>query len=206
MIGAFVLALAVSAAPDPTYVVERVVNLNGSVTRVSVFRNGVAVLARRSAGQAENVIRQPLSKVELQVIEQVVEESYRELERFDSAGADTPGPGKVELRVAPAGRTPLRLRYSVATAPSLALARLTQALDGLEARLVQTRVTREDLSGWEPAPGDRVELEDGRVVEVLSVTPAPDRIVVHVQVGEGPASFFVTDEELRRLAVRRVPR
>lgn len=203
MIGALLLALAAAAAPEPTYVVERVVTMNGTVTRVSVFRNGVAVLARRRAGEAENLVRQPLSEVEIKVVTQVVEECYPELARFGTVG-DTPGPGRVELRVAPPGRDPLLIRYAVTAAPSLALSRLTQALDGLEARLVATRVTRDDLSMWEPVVGDRVELEDGRIVEVLSVVPNPDSVVVHVQVGGGPATFFITDNGLRRLAVRRV--
>ncbi len=202
--GVFLVALAAAATPAPTYVVERVVTLNGAVTRISVFRNGVAVLARRHPGEKENVVRQPLSEVEMKVVTQVVEECYPELARFGTVG-DTPGPGWVELRVAPADRAPLLIRYAVTAAPSLALSRLTHALDGLEARLVATRVTRDDLSSWEPAAGDRVELEDGRIVKVLSVTPNPNGVfVVHLQVGDGPSTFFITDGELRRLAVRRV--
>lgn len=177
--------------------------MNGAVTRVSVFRNGVAVLARRRAGEAESIVRQPLSKVEMQVVTQVAEECYPDIARSAGLG-DTPGPGEVELRLAPPGRTPLLVRYAVTAAPSLAMARLAQALDGLEARLVATKVTREDLSAWEPAAGDRVDLEDGRTVEVLSVMPNPDGTVVHVRVGDGPATFFLTDVELRRLAVRKV--
>ncbi|MDD5565121.1 MAG: hypothetical protein PHQ91_15515 [Thermoanaerobaculaceae bacterium] len=203
MIGAFLLALAATTAPEPTYLVERIVTVGGAETRVSVFRNGVAVLARRRPGEAENVVRQPLSEVEMKVVTQVVEECYPEIARFSGVG-DTPGSGRVELRLAPPGKNPLLVRYAVTAAPSLAVARLAQALDGLEARLVATRVTREDLSGWEPAAGDRVELEDGRVVQVLSVTPSLDSVVVHLQVGDGPATFFITEQELRRLAVRRV--
>ncbi len=84
------------------------------------------------------------------------------------------------------------------------MSRLAQALDGLEARLVETRVTRDDLRAWEPAPGDRIELEDGRIVQVLSVMATQDSVVIHLQVGDGPATFFITEQELRRLAVRRV--
>ena len=51
MIAAAIVALAAVAAAPPTYVVERVVTRNGASTRLSVFRNGVAVLARKGAGE-----------------------------------------------------------------------------------------------------------------------------------------------------------
>ena len=86
----------------------------------------------------------------------------------------------------------------------MAASRLTQALDGLEARLTRVNVTREDLRDWEPTIGDRVELEDGRTVEVLDFLISGETVLIRAQVGEGPASIFLSAEELRRRALRRV--
>jgi hypothetical protein len=207
MIAAAIVALAAVAAAPPTYVVERVVTRNGASTRLSVFRNGVAVLARKGAGEKPDetpaVVRQPLSEIEVQVLSQVVEECYPDLARFADIG-QAPVEGMVELRLAPAGREPLSLRFPLTAAPTLAASRLGQALDGLEVRLTRTNVTREDLRDWEPKIGDRVELEDGRTVEVLDVLISGDTALIRAQVGDGPASIFLNAEELRRLALRRV--
>ena len=54
-------------------------------------------------------------------------------------------------------------------------------------------------------PGvERLELEDGRTGQVIEVLPNGSGFLVRVQIGTGPASIFVSDEELRRIAVRRI--
>lgn len=203
MTAALLLVLVGAAAASPSYLVERVVTLGGTSTRLSVFRNGVAVLARSAPGETGSLVRQPLSEVEVQVLTQVVEECYPELVRFGELGKG-PGEGTVELRLAPQGKEPLLIRFALTAAPTLATSRLTQALDGVAARLERTNVSREDLHDWEPKVGERVELEDGRVVEVLEVLVGGNGIMVHAQVGEGPVSIFLSAEDLRRLALRRV--
>jgi hypothetical protein len=206
-IAAVLLIAAATPAPSPppSYLVERVVTVGGASTRVSVFRSGVAVLSRSEAGGAPAVVRQPLTEVELRVLAQVVEECYPELVRFGDLGRG-PGEGTAELRLAPEGREPLVVRFALTAAPSLASDRLTRTLDGLQARLERTTVTREDLRGWTPAAGELVELEDGRVVEVLDVISGEGGLMVHAQVGDGPVSIFLSADELRRLALRRVSR
>jgi hypothetical protein len=96
------------------------------------------------------------------------------------------------------------VRFPAGTVPVLGAARLGQALDGLEARMSRFAGTREDLSAWQPKVGEWVELEDGRIVQVLEVLPNPPGQVVRLQIGDGPASVFMSDDELRRQAVRRV--
>ncbi|MBZ5589237.1 MAG: hypothetical protein LAO05_11810 [Acidobacteriia bacterium] len=203
MTAALLLVLMGATAAPPTYLVERVVTLGSTSTRLSVFRNGVAVLVRSATGENGSLVRQPLSEVELLVLTQVVEECYPELVRFGELGKG-PGEGRVELRLAPPGRDPLLIRFALTAAPTLATSRITQALDGVEARMERTNVSREDLHDWQPSVGDRVELEDGRVVEVKDVLLGPEGMVVHAQVGEGPVSIFLSADDLRRLALRRV--
>jgi len=205
MTAALLLVLAGAAAAPPTYLVERVVTLGGGSTRVSVFRNGVAVLSRSGGSGQPSVVRQQLADVELSVLAQVVEECYPELVRFGDLGGG-PGEGQAEVRLAPEGKDPLVIRYSLTSAPSVASSRLSKALDGIEARLAGTNVDREDLRAWMPAVGERVELEDGRIVEVLEVLPVETGALIRAQVGDGPASIFVSADELRRLALRRVPK
>ncbi len=203
MIAAALLALAAAAPPDPTYLVERVVTIESAVRRTSVFRNGVAVFVVQKPGEARRVLRQPLTEVELSVLVQVVEDGYADLARVDREG-HAPVEGSVEMRLAPVGRPPLTLRYPVSAVPAFAAARISQALDGLEANLVRLGGPREDLRGWVPKVGDRVVLEDGRTVLVLEAMPDGDRLILRVQIGDGPASVFMSDEELRNKALRRV--
>ncbi|HYB22307.1 MAG TPA: hypothetical protein VED41_00820, partial [Solirubrobacteraceae bacterium] len=161
-------------------------------------------LARGQAGEATQVLRQNLTPVELQVLVQVVEECYPEVARF--AGADqAPGTGSIELRLAPDGKEPLTIRLALLAAQSVGLVRVMKALDALEARLARDTVAREDLTGWRPSVGERLQLDDGRVVKVLGVHDAGNHSVVEVQIGEGPALQFIDEADLRRAAVRRVP-
>ena len=197
-----IAALALLAAVAPTYVVERVANVAGEVRRVSVFRDGSAVLVR-TVDTEKRVVRQTLSEIELQAVTQIVSESYDDLARFASF-REVPGTEAVELRLAPPGRDPLTIRVSSAGVPALASVRLLRALDDLEGRLALGRSEREDLRAWVPQVGDRVELEDGRVAEVVELLDAGQTQVVRVRMNEGPINIFYPLAELRRLAVRRV--
>jgi len=203
VIASFLIALAAAAPPAPTYLVERIVTIEGSVRRTSVFRNGVAVFVVQKKGEAKRVLRQPLTEVELSVLVQVVEEGYGDLARVESGG-QAPVEGRVEMRLAPVGRAPLTVEYPVSAVPPFAAARISQALDGLEANLVQLGGTREDLRAWWPKVGDRAVLDDGRTVLVLEAIPDGDRTILRLQIGDGPASVFMSDEDLRNKALRRV--
>jgi hypothetical protein len=201
MIAALVLAAA--AAADPTYIVERVVTVGGEVRRTSVFRNGVAVVVREKTGEKKRVLRQQLTEIELQVLTQVVDEGYPDVARGSGIG-QSPLEGRVELRLAPPGREPLVVCYPIAGVQGLGATRIGQALDGLEARMTSPGGIREDLRTWEPTVGEWLELEGGRTGQVIEVLPNGTGFLVRVQIGNGPASMFVTDDELRRMAVRRI--
>ncbi|OFV82982.1 MAG: hypothetical protein A2Y78_09660 [Acidobacteria bacterium RBG_13_68_16] len=203
MIAALFLAAAAAAAADPTYVVERVVRLGGEVRRTSVFRNGVAVVVREKVGEEKRVLRQSLNEIELQVLTQIVDESYPDLTRFGNVG-QSPVEGMVDLRLAPLGREPLIVRFPLTGVQVLGAARIGQALDGLEARMTGPGGIREDLRDWQPHVGDWLELEDARVGQVIEVLPVGPGLLVRVEIGTGPASIFVSDGELRRITVRRI--
>jgi len=206
VIAALALGIAVAAAPaTPTYVVERVVRTGGEMRRTSVFRDGIAVAVREKDGVRTSFVRRPLTEIELQVIVQVAEEAYPDLERL-AAPPGGAGLGSVELRLAPPGREPLTVRVAAGSVPVLGAARLGQALDNLEAEMGRLQGAREDLRGWQPRVGERVELDDGRTVLVLEVLGSPNGNVLRLQIGDGPTSIFMGEGELRRVAVRRVAR
>jgi hypothetical protein len=192
-----------AAPPAPTYLVERVVTVRATVRRLSVFRDGTIVLVHRSPGDEPKIINVRLDPIELRVVAQVVEESYRELLRRERI-PDALSEGWVELRLAPLDREPLSVRLPVSGAPSYGAARLQQALDELEIRLLSGRPARDNLSLWVPQVGERVELEDGRVVEITEMFDSADGPVARLRVGEGPVALFMTVEELRRSAIRLV--
>jgi len=203
VIAALLAVAAATATPAPTYLVERVVTINGAVRRVSVFRDGTTVLAYRMPGAEPIVVNVRLEPVELRVVAQVVDESYAELARRERV-PDALGEGSIELRLAPLDRVPLTIRLPMTAAPSFGAARLEQALDQLEARLASGRPERENLSLWMPQIGERVELEDGRIVEVTELYDSGDGLLARLRVGEGPVAMFMRVDELRRAAVRRV--
>jgi hypothetical protein len=205
VIAAVVLLVAATAAPEPSYIVERVLTVGGETRRISIFRNGVAAVVREKAGEEKHLLRQPLTEVELQVLTQIVEESYPDLARLGTPG-QSPVEGSVELRLAPRGREPLVMRFPPTGVQAMGAARIGQALDGLEARMTRPGGIREDLREWRPTVGDWLELEDGRTVQVIEVLPNGPGVLVRAQIGNGPASIFVNDQELRRIAVRRVKR
>jgi len=201
---ALVLALALGSGP-PTYLAERVVTMGQQTRRVSVFRDGTAVVAMRDGLGEPRVIRQTLHGIEMQVLLQVLDECYDDLARMRPPSY-SPGGGWVEWRIAPPERAPLVVRLPQAGTPMAVVVRLAQALDGIENRLITEPGGREDLSQWIPAKGERVLLADGRTVEVRSVGDSSVGILVSVVVVDNPIGQVFTLEEIRLQAVRRVPR
>ena len=158
----------------------------------------------RRSGSQPAVRRGFIGDVEWRVLLQVVEESGRELRRSPWQG-QAPGEASVELRLAPPGDQALTLRVPVAAVPTLALARLIQALDGLELRLATEPDAREDLSSWMPVAGERVLLDDGTIATVEEIHEQGGEPVVHVRFDAGPLTGFLALGDLRQRAVRRVP-
>jgi hypothetical protein len=195
------LVLALAALAPPTYLVERVTASEQGVVRVTVFRDRMAVLARR-AGQGEpQITAVRLEELEYAVVAQVVEECYGELKR-QPALRDALEVGKTEFRLAPPNKEPLVVVVSHTAVRTLAAARLERALDELQRRIEQTPGGAEDLSSWDPVLGERVVLMDGREGRVAALLPSSEGVLVQLDIG--PVSQFMTVPELRRRAVRRL--
>ncbi len=204
MIAATVLMLA-AAAPPPSFIVERVVVEGPRSERVSVFRDGSAVLVRRDGAAAPVIRRQVLAPAELRVYVQLAEEVYAELRTFSSAG-DAPGDARLEIRVAPPGRDAVEVTMPVTAVPSVAARRVMQAMDDLAAVLDELPGDREDLSAWQPKPGERLLLRDGREVMIVEMHPGSTAPIVEVSTAGGAVRLFYDLDELRELALRRIGR
>lgn len=196
------LLVVLAAGPPPSYLVERVVTTGTETRRLSVFRDGVAVLATGS-GEQRRVVRLGLEPVELRSLLQLLEEFVGELEAMSQA-PPRPGEGSVELRVAPPDREPVVVRHSLGEVPSMVEGRLAQALDAIETLLAARQPGWQDLRGWQPAVGDVVELDDRRVVRVIELLAGSETPLARVMVGDGPLVIVFAVDELRRHAVRRV--
>jgi hypothetical protein len=200
------LLLAAAAAfgpgPAPSYLVERVVTTGVETRRLSVFRDGVAVLAA-GAGEQRRVVRLGLQSVELRSLVQLLGECLPELAALPPA-TPRPGEGSVELRLALPAHEPVTVRRSLAEVPSAAEARLAQALDAIETTLAARDPSWQDLRGWQPAVGDVVDLDDGKRVRVVELLAGSETPLARVLVGDGPVTIVYDIDELRRHAIRRV--
>ena len=198
------LVLAAAPTPEPSYVVERVVTVGGELRRVTLFRDGTGVVKRRSATGEETLRHTPVGELVQAQIEQVVREVYPEIAEFSSMGRGPEG-GSAELRLAPPGLAPLTVRISLTAVLSASAARLGATLDALEERVLAGKPPAEDLRTWEPALGERVELDDGTVLTVVTVidTPAGGQ-TVQVRQGSSPITVFLDVADLRLRAVRRI--
>lgn len=193
--------LAAAALVPPTYLVERVTPRDGGMVRVTVFRDRVAVLARRAPQAEAQITRVRLDEIEYRVVAQVVEECYEDLARLREP-ADLLGGVTTEVRLAPPDRTPILVRLSDTSVRPLAAGRLERALDELQRRIEQSVPGAEDLSEWEPEAGDRVLLADGREGTVAALLPSSEGVVVQLDLG--PVSEYFALGELRRKAVKRL--
>lgn len=198
------LVLAAAPAPEPSYLVERVVSMGAEQRRVTLFRDGTGVVKRTPASGEASLSVKPIGELVHAQIEQVVREVYPEIAEFAAMGQGPEG-GSIELRLAPPGLAPLTIRISLTAAPSASAARLAATLDALEERILTGKPPLEDLRAWEPAIGEHVELDDGTVVTIVTVldTPAGGQ-TVQVRQGSSPLSTFLDLADLRRRAVRRI--
>lgn len=201
--GGVLLALVLAQSAPPTYVVERVVTRPGESRRISVFRDGLAVVVIRAPEREPHLIRVALDPAEFEVMCRVAEESHRTLQ--DSTGEfGAPGAAAVEIRLAPTGQVPLTVRVPLASVPSHGVARIMQALDNLESRLLNDVPGRENLSAWRPVVGEKVLMDDGKVAEVTEMLDSSGGLLVRLRLGQGPAAIYLSLDELRRRAVKRV--
>lgn len=203
---ALLLTLALlqpASAADPSYLVERVLSSRDGVVRLSVFRDGSVALVRADVAGRKSVAAGRVDDVERQVLGALLEACRVELPDTRPVG-QAPGDASVELRLAPPGAEPRRLVFPVMAVLPLSLARLSGFLDAVQGRVASGHAAREDFSAWEPEPGERVELDDGTMADVVEVFGSGGGPVIRLRRPGQPTTFYLALKDLREKAVRRV--
>ncbi len=176
------LPLPTPTALVPSPVVERVVTIDSSTTRLSLFDNRVAVVSLAKDGLQTLVRRRTLSEEAYIGYLAAMTEALPGLDVLEPQ-QDLPvvGVGVVTLHV---GKGPERiLRYATRRSPELALGRLLAMLDDLQKVVLDTKPAHDALASWTPQRGDRVRMVTGQTAEVIEVHDDGGVVVRYVDVG-----------------------
>ncbi len=170
-----------TAAPPPSapeVVVERIVQVTGRTTRLTLFDNRIAVVSRRE-GRSHVLRRRLLTPAEHQGY-RVTLAREMPLVVEDEVAAPEPGdPTRGVLRLGGSGTGPRTVVYSVLAVQPLPLARLLRALDGLESEVLATPPAQVELAAWRPRVGDRLELAGGTRGTIIRITDSGSLVVEH---------------------------
>lgn len=164
------LSTAAVVAQAPVPVVERITTHNGTSTRVSLFSDRVVVVTISEDGSQGFMRRITLPEVQYMIYLSILQDAAEELgERPVSSDVSTSHDAvEISLHIGP--EAPRVISFSPMASVTLALARITGALNDLEEQVRAASPSAAELGTWEPRRGDRVELMTGglaRVVEVL---------------------------------------
>lgn len=190
MIAASLLALLASAAPAagptttpavasaPEVVVERIVEVPGRTTRLTLFDNRIAVVSRREV-RSHVLRRRLLTPSEHQGYRLTL---TREAPLVAAGEVVAPGPAepsRAVLRLRTGLSQPRTISYSLLAVQPLPLGRLLRALDALEAEVLATPPAQVELATWRPRVGDRLELAGGARGTIIRITDAGALEVEH---------------------------
>lgn len=189
MSAALLLAVLVAAAPGatptaappaaaPDVVVERIVELPGSTTRLSLFDNRIAVVSRRE-GSSHVLRRRLLTPAEHHGYRVALTRETPLVVEEDVAAPRPGDPTRGVLRLGPDQSGTRPVTYSVLAVQPLPLARLLRTLDGLEAAVLATPPAQVELASWRPHVGDRLELAGGTRGTVVRITDVGALVVEH---------------------------
>lgn len=173
---AALLSVTAAFAQDPptipSPVVERWLTTDGTVTRMSLFDNRVAVVSIRYPGQEEPAVRRlTLDPGEYEVYATAIERQARavaEAQRHERREVPRSDGGQGRILV-PLDATTVEVRYSTMEVLDLPRSRLVSAVDDLERRVLESLPGEESLRGWTPEKDELVELLDGRIARIDEV-------------------------------------
>ena len=195
------LLLQASILQAPTPVVERFVTVGPRTTRLSLFDNRVAVLSVREGGERALFRKRTLDEQTFAAYVSAVTDAHRAVsaDRESSSGRSV-GTGTVLLYGS--NDEPATLHYAPGTVLDLATGRLVDVLDDLEAQLLATPESWDELQSWQPQRGDVVELYTGDLATVRDVSD--DDVVVLRRLRSGLVEY-VPREAWARVIRRLVP-
>jgi len=154
----------------PAVIVERHLHRPGSLIRITLFDNRMAVTTVREGSQQVFFRQLTLPpeeyKVYLEVFTAVAETAG--IEAIPRLGG-----GQIEafVRLNVPGSPARTFRYSPRRMLDLPTTRLIKALDDLETRVAEVSPSHEALRQWTPRVGDRVRLFSGAIAAVSDIAP-----------------------------------
>jgi hypothetical protein len=170
---------------------------------LTLFGNGTIRLREGPPGSERLVLRE-LGRPELEAIRRRIDA----VDPGELRGADATASGEwtavcaLELRSATGEE--IRLRYGGLDSGGLELDGIRRVVETLVELARAEAYSVEIPAGWRPAPGDRLERNDGLVFEVVGFTS--DGKAIELTALDQPIQVFVARDRLRLEFRRRVPR
>lgn len=163
-------------APSP--VAERTLEVRGQSTRVSLFDNRLAVVSMHAADREPDVRTLRLSAAEYQAWVGILERSMTGAEsEIESSVQAFDAVCRVQVYVGP--DPPYRFEMPPAAAVDRYLRQVLDVLDMIERQVLEAPAWYEEVTGWEPAVGDRVRLARGNLATVVELVENGVVIVEH---------------------------
>jgi hypothetical protein len=157
-------------AEVPSPVVERVFNEGSRSSRLSLFDNGVAVVAVRD-GEREELFRKVLlDALELAAYRAAVERDVGQVRSSDQPALEGLSARGVIRIWSPEGEM-REVEYAPGVMLDLPTSRLVATLDDLQKRVAEASPFEDQVRRWQPQRGDVVELFGGQLAEVRDVDP-----------------------------------
>jgi len=189
-------------APDPyarvpSPVIERVVSEGERRSRLSLFDNGVAVVAVAEDGREVLFRDVALERAELAAYLMAI---ARDVEQVEGSAKPTMGEHLAQgvIRIFGEDGRAREVRYASGVMLELPFARLVATLDDLEKRVAESPPFEDEVRSWQPQRGDVVELFGGELAEVRDVNPEQGMIWVAYRHG-AMVEMIPMSERVRRV-------
>ncbi len=185
IVTAVVLALLLTASPTvahesrvPSPVAERTLEVRGQSTRVTLFDNRLAVVSMR-AGDDNPVVRTlRLSEADFDTWVAILERSMEaENDEIESSVQAFDAVCRVRVYVGP--DAPYTFEMPPAAAVDRYLRQVLDVLDAIEKQVLEAPAWYEEVTGWQPAVGDRVRLARGNLATVVELVEGGIIVVEH---------------------------
>lgn len=156
-------------AQAPVPVAERIVVNREVATRVTLFSNRAVIVTIRQGDEQTFFRRITLEPEDYLVYLETLNTEAGKISD-DPTSSDVQAEASTVMLTLHVGPDAPRLfRFSPLAISSLPLSRVMGALDDLEATVVAASPSAQELTGWEPREGDRVQLFNNRFAEVVEI-------------------------------------
>ena len=181
-VGLVVALLALPVAADepqaPSPVAERILKVRGETSRVSLFDNRLAVVSMHTPGSEPILRTLRLSETEYRTWVDILERSMTGAEsEIESSVQARDAVCRVQVHVGP--DPPYRFEMPPAAAVDRYLRQVLDVLDLIAKQVLEAPAWYEEVTGWEPAVGDRVRLARGNLATVVELVDDGIVIVEH---------------------------